>query len=735
MSTNRIAVGIVASVLACGAPYTECRAETQSQSSYRVIRGVREPLRIDPAGRMIVRLGDQGDDSPSVQGLRASVDQVGLKTFRMGDGLWVRLRAGAAGEQLAGSGTYRTPLLIGANGMWMAPTPDLFVRFDEGASDDFVQRVLAGVPGAVSIDRDYASIPGMFRVRTSLTDGLSALAVANQLAESRGVEWAEPNWLFEGRSAGSDPCDSEDGWVETPPTDPLYEDAWALNNTGQTVDCPTSFETISFYCPGEVEVDVETAVADVDLDAPEAWNITLGDQDVLVLVIEQAAYYSTTHADINHLQGADFTSMTPAFVSSVPGPIGTSSHVGAVASAITALMDGSGTVGIAPGCRVITADVYDSANSVDAVIRALGWASERGVRVSNTSLYLNDSMALEAQYAETYSNGMIHFASSGNLRWLFYDSGEGMSHPAAFDDVIAVGAIQPDGSHACFSQFRADGCPSSVCSGQDVEFAAPGVCIHGFAVGTSFASPYTAGVAALVLSRNPSLTPDDVREILHESADPTVGPSSGVDEQTGYGLPRACAALTHEDAAPAPDRFDRIEPADKDHVVQFVPRLCWEAAAALDGTPTDVTYIVEISSDGLEVDPTIIHTSTEQTAVSYRVPSSVLSNDTTYYWRVKAIDGAEDAWRYSNRVGPSYWSTWTEFKVRVCFGDADHDGDVDGDDSAAVVHMDNWLTEGPLGDANGDGVVNFGDMTSVLENWDDTCYPAPVGWEDSACDP
>jgi len=167
--------------------------------------------------------------------------------------------------------------------------------------------------------------------------------------------------------------------------------------------------------------------------------------------------------------------------------------------------------------------------------------------------------------------GITNFAASGN------QGANSVPFPASHPFVIAVGAIDRTGLRAIFSN-----------RGFNLELVGPGVGIFttdrtgsdGFnggpnpdfafadgdgVDGTSYACPYAAGVAALMLRKNPRLTPDQIREILHQTAldiSPQVH-DFGFDESTGFGLVRASAALA---AASDP----RLGDANNDGAVNFV---------------------------------------------------------------------------------------------------------------------------------------------------------------------
>jgi len=105
-------------------------------------------------------------------------------------------------------------------------------------------------------------------------------------------------------------------------------------------------------------------------------------------------------------------------------------------------------------------------------------------------------------------------ASAGNLG---YDKKGSITYPAAYDSVIAVGAIDQQNIRASFSSV-----------GRQLELMAPGVGIestfpnnsYSTMNGTSMASPHVAGAAALMRESNPTLTNIELRQLLKANAIP-----------------------------------------------------------------------------------------------------------------------------------------------------------------------------------------------------------------------
>jgi subtilisin family serine protease len=158
--------------------------------------------------------------------------------------------------------------------------------------------------------------------------------------------------------------------------------------------------------------------------------------------------------------------------------------------------------------------------------------------VTNSSINVPGWWAsiVDFAYAAARDAGVVNFAATGN------DGLDQISYPASSTSVNAVGAVSQDGSRAWFSN-----------RGTGLDFMAPGVGIvttdrvgpGGYnatdyvmsASGTSFASPYAAGVAALMLASNPGLSPAELEQMMRESCVDLGDP--GYDTTFGWGLVNA----------------------------------------------------------------------------------------------------------------------------------------------------------------------------------------------------
>jgi subtilisin family serine protease len=216
--------------------------------------------------------------------------------------------------------------------------------------------------------------------------------------------------------------------------------------------------------------------------------------------------------------------------------VGHGTHVAGIISAV------AGPDGIRGVCaaRIAAVKVLPTrSDSWDEVAYLRGLASSLdvpGVRVLNLSLGSPHRNRAEAEIiAELIAANIVVVAAMGNE----YRKGNATSYPAAHPGVIAVGASDELDQRASFSN-----------TGGHIALAAPGVNIlstlprapsqmggvsgYGTASGTSMATPYVSAAAALLLEKEPGLTPAQVRERLCETCD-RVGSPGGRDEQLGWG--------------------------------------------------------------------------------------------------------------------------------------------------------------------------------------------------------
>jgi subtilisin family serine protease len=405
------------------------------------------------------------------------------------------------------------PVLEGHfDGGFGAPTPTLLVRGRDGDLSAAWSAVAEWLPLGVQVVPEPAGLRGALRLELPLRDGRQVLEVAAELARDPRLEWAEPDWLIAGRSAGA------------PPNDPLFAQQWDLLNTGQT-----------------------GGLQGVDLHILPAWDRTTGSTQVPVLVIDVGVELS--HPDLLLGPAVDLTG------EGTGGAAGNAcDHHGTwVAGCVSALRDnGLGLAGVAPGCPVLSARALVSevplgfcngswTTLASWTADALDFGAQQGARVTvNSNSYGFSAQIIEDRYAQALGEGQIHFASAGN------SGAQTLSYPASLPTVTSVGAVDAAGLKASFS----NGGPELDLTGPGVEVpttdrlgTAGGNPFGDYHVvdGTSFSAPLVAGVAALALSLDGALSPAEVGFLLAATATDLGLP--GRDDAFGFGLVNADAAL------------------------------------------------------------------------------------------------------------------------------------------------------------------------------------------------
>ena len=321
---------------------------------------------------------------------------------------------------------------------------------------------------------------------------------------------------------------------------------------------------------------LKNTVQSVDIKAEQAWGITKGNSGIHIAVFDKGV--DLTHPDLqaNLLPGYDFTGENSA-----GAPIlSDATHGTSCAGIIGAIQDnGKGISGVSPSCKIIPVRIQKG-NQLDpaCAVNAFNWAWQNGVDViSNSwiSWVVNDKDLENAIYnAVTHGRaglGCVVVFGSGNE---FYHP---VSYPAKLRNVIAAGAISNDGLRADFSSH-----------GDSLDVVAPGVNIYTTSMigdtqntvindgsngvyistftGTSAAAPHVAGVAALILSANPALTGQQVRNIIESScqkinqyspnnpngytySSTPVHPNGTWNSYVGHGLVNAFASVQAAQAA------------------------------------------------------------------------------------------------------------------------------------------------------------------------------------------
>lgn len=223
-------------------------------------------------------------------------------------------------------------------------------------------------------------------------------------------------------------------------------------------------------------------------------------------------------------------------------PNGHGTHVAGIIAALTGNRVGISSV--APDAEILPIRVMDAAGNgyMSAAADGIVYAADHGAQVINMSFSTStDVDAVDAAVAYARGKGVVVVAAGGNDR----ASGNPVSYPAAEPGVIAVAATD-----------RSDGIAGFSTAGSYIDVAAPGTDILSTwpgatfkaMSGTSMAAPHVAAIAALILARYPTLTPDVVEKVMERSA--LDFGRTGRDDDFGNGRVDAPAALALAAAVP-----------------------------------------------------------------------------------------------------------------------------------------------------------------------------------------
>ncbi|MFC4905820.1 S8 family serine peptidase [Actinomadura gamaensis] len=318
-----------------------------------------------------------------------------------------------------------------------------------------------------------------------------------------------------------------------------------------------SLAVLTCVLPGEARADqVRDAMTPIlnSLDVPRAWDASRG-RGVTVAVLDSGV--DATQADLagNVVTGPDYTAGAAP-----PGSVPKRLHGTNMASIIAGHGhgDGDGMLGVAPEARVLSLRVileqdepgYEKFSGdkryEDTIARGIRYAVDHGADVINLSLGRPYPVPAErAAVAYAISRGVVVVAAAGNGgadRPARRRGRTPYTYPASFPGVISVAAVDSAGRHAGFSNRN----PAVVVS-------APGVRIIGAGPGdrywvgdgTSPATAFVSGIAALIRARHPKLAPALVAQALVAST--RVRPSGGYDLGVGFGRVDAAAAVTASD--------------------------------------------------------------------------------------------------------------------------------------------------------------------------------------------
>jgi subtilisin family serine protease len=329
------------------------------------------------------------------------------------------------------------------------------------------------------------------------------------------------------------------------------------------------------------------------IGADKAWAVNPGSPSVTVGVLDTGV--DDQHPDLKgNFDASKSASCAYGKVDTRPGAWRSIAYHGThVAGTIAAAKNGKGTVGVAPGVKVSSIRIAEPGNELffpENTVCAFVFAADKKISVTNNSYYVDpwlytcpsdtdqaaiaEAVRRSVAYAE--SKGVVNVAAAGNesvdLAAKSQDNSspddskpaprqitnDCLTLPTELPGMIVVGSVDANNNKSAFSNFGA-GKISLTAPGEAVYSTMPGGA-YATLQGTSMASPHVAGVAALIRSTNPNLTPAQVRARLAAEADHLACPvssvgacvgSAGNNSYYGEGLVDAAEAVGAETKAPS----------------------------------------------------------------------------------------------------------------------------------------------------------------------------------------
>jgi membrane-anchored mycosin MYCP len=279
-------------------------------------------------------------------------------------------------------------------------------------------------------------------------------------------------------------------------------------------------------CPGPGQVSSKvTAVpwAQEALDWSSVWPLTEG-AGITVAVVDSGVAYSPQLA--GKVKAIDLTG------TGYGDCVGHGTGVAGIIAASDMQAQGNPFEGVAPDAKILSIKVNNQESGSSATLaQGITDAALEGAQVINVSVITGNSPRLRAAVAFALRKGAVIVAAGGNDE---QQTGHGPFYPASYPGVLSVGAVAQDGSLAPFSDLHSR--VAVTAPGVNVTSTTPG----GYQAynGTSFATAYVSGVAALVRSRYPKMSGPGVVRRIEETADGNTGPG------TGNGLVNPLQAVT-----------------------------------------------------------------------------------------------------------------------------------------------------------------------------------------------
>ncbi|MBC8377697.1 MAG: S8 family serine peptidase, partial [Planctomycetes bacterium] len=381
---------------------------------------------------------------------------------------------------------------------------EVLVRFAQVASMDAVDstwldNILAQMGGA-EIKRHYSLVPGLKLV--TLPDEITVEQALVDYSTLDGVQYVQPNY--------------EVNTNQTIPNDSYFADLWGMHNTGQA-----------------------GGMVNADINAPEAWDISTGSEDVIVAVIDTGIDYGhpdlidntwINYPEYNGTAGVDDDGN--GYIDDIYGydfaykdsdPYDGHYHGTHCAGTIGAAGDNAqGVAGVCWKVKLMAVKfLNDSGSGYDSdAIDSIEYAVSMGARIMSCSWGGGSyNQGLKDAIDAAGAAGVILVAAAGNDN---SNNNIYPHYPSSYDCTNIIAVMSTDrydsrSSFSCYGSTSVDvGAP-----GSDIYSCSPGNSYR-YLNGTSMATPHVSGACALMLSRNSALSVPEIKDILFNTVDQTL---------------------------------------------------------------------------------------------------------------------------------------------------------------------------------------------------------------------
>lgn len=438
-----------------------------------------------------------------------------------------------------------SPYFKSANSKKIGLTNFFYVKLKTTADIALLEQYAKQTNSIIVKQDDFMSL--WYVLSCTKSSDRNSLELANQFFESGLFQFAEPDLMLED--------------ILNCVNDTYFPQQWGLRNTGQY-----------------------GGTAGMDIRACDAWNLSTG-TNINVAVVDEGIQLD--HPDLQtNIHSLSYDGENGSSPSIVRGDHGT-----ACAGIIGAVGNTAGIRGVAPNCSLMSvSNIMNTGtpNIKQKLASSINWAVQNGAHILSNSWGNNllSSSLIDDAISNALTNGrnglgcVVVFATGNDNGAVQYPAN---SNP----NILAVGAMSP-----CGQRKSPTSCDNENTWGSNfgvtLDVVAPGVLIpttdrtstngynpnipihtqnngnriltdytnNDYTVwfnGTSSACPHVAGVAALILSVNPSLTGQQVRDIIEQTAQKvggynyttTTGRTNGIwHNEMGYGLVNALCSVT-----------------------------------------------------------------------------------------------------------------------------------------------------------------------------------------------